>query len=237
LASETDRRFIALITLDVIEYHPRRVLEDFRRGEFDQIEIVGEADERDFFELCFQERLLEKLAASMPTARQKEEVPRWFLLAANLSLKLHLENSYAAFERVIRCGGLLSALDPAVASKHLDPQTQQILLHCQGFNHKNHYDRTTPCDGDTVRKYVKDVPDQRWLEWYNGPVQKAFQEYGFFDPQGIFIGDGSYLFVPDNPAYEGSVVLWFDEPTIRWSTINSAPSNERKPIVNAATSW
>ena len=28
---------------------------------------------------------------------------------------------------------------------------------------------------------------------------------------GIFIGDGSYLFVPDNPEYEGSVVLWFDE--------------------------
>jgi len=27
----------------------------------------------------------------------------------------------------------------------------------------------------------------------------------------VFIGDGSYLFVPDNPAYEGSVVLWFDE--------------------------
>lgn len=165
MASETDRRSIALITLDVIEYHPRRVLEDFRRGEFDQVEIVGEADERDFFELCFQERLLEKLAASMPTARQKEEVPRWFMLAANLSLKLHLENSYLAFERVIRCGGLLSALDPAVASKHLDAQTKQILLHCQGFNHKNHYDRTTPCDGDTVRKFVKDVPDPQWLEW------------------------------------------------------------------------
>ena len=30
-------------------------------------------------------------------------------------------------------------------------------------------------------------------------------------PRGCSSGDGSDLFVPDNPAYEGSVVLWFDE--------------------------
>lgn len=187
------------------------MLAAFRQGEFDQIEIIGEADERDFFELCFKEKLLERLAAPMPTARKKQEVPPWFILAANLSLKLHQENSFLAFERVVRCGGLLSALDPAIASKHLDPKTKQILLQCAGFNDKNHYERTTPCDHDTLRKYVKDVPSQQWLDWFNGPVQQTFQQYGFFDPQGIFIGDGSYLFVPDNPAYEGSVVMWFDE--------------------------
>jgi len=147
----------------------------------------------------------------MPTPRQKEEVPRWFVLAANLSLKLHLENSFQAFERVVRCGGLLSALPPAIASKHLDPQTQQILLECRGFNDKNEYQRTTPCDQDFLRKFVKDVSSGKWTAWFNGPVQRTFQAYGFFDPKGIFIGDGSYLFVPDNPDYEGSVVMWFDE--------------------------
>ena len=50
-----------------------------------------------------------------------------------------------------------------------------------------------------------------WAHWYNTEVQSVFQRYGFFDPEGIFLGDGSYLFVPDNPAYEGSVVMWFDE--------------------------
>lgn len=187
------------------------MLDALRRGEFDQIEIIGEADEREFFELGFREKILQRLAQSMPTPRAKEEIPRWFILAANLSLRLHQENSFSAFERVVRCGGLLSALDPAIASKHLDPQTQQILLECQGFNDKNHYDRRTPCDQDTLRKFVKDLTDSEWLEWFNGPVQQTFQADGFFDPRGIFIGDGSYLFVPDNPAYEGSVVMWFDE--------------------------
>ena len=128
----------------LIEHHPQRVLEAFRRGEFDQIEIIGQADEKEFFELCFQEKMLVSLAQEMPTARKKEEVPLWFVLAANLSLKLHLENSFYAFERVVRCGGLLQALPPEIASKHLDPQTQAILLECQGFNDKNHYARTHP---------------------------------------------------------------------------------------------
>jgi hypothetical protein len=197
--------------IDLIEYHPQRVLEAFRRGEFDQIEIIGQADEKEFFELCFQEKMLDALAKEMPTPRKKEEVPRWFVLAANLSLKLHLENAFHAFERVVRCGGLLSALPPEIASKHLDPQTRQILLECRGFNDKNTYQRATPCDQDFLRKFVKDVTAPQWMEWFNGPVQQVFQSYGFFDPAGVFIGDGSYLFVPDNEAYEGSVVMWFDE--------------------------
>lgn len=199
------------MNLSIIEHHPQRVLEDFRRGEFDQIEIIGQADEKEFFELCFKEKILEALAKEMPSRAKKQEVPKWFILAGNLSLKLHLENSFLAFESVVRCGGLLSALPPEIASKRLDPATQQIVLHCQGFNDKNSYDRTTPCDQDTLRKALKQVRASEWMDWYNQQVQEVFQRYGFFDPAGLFIGDGSYLFVPDNEAYEGSVVMWFDE--------------------------
>jgi len=213
--------------LEIIEHHPQRVMEAFRRGEFDQIEIIGEADEKEFFELCLREKILQVLAESMPTERKKIEVPLWFHLAANLSLKLHQENSYAAFEQVAQCGGLLSALPPELASKHLNPKTQAIEIECVGFNEKNHYPRKTPCDQDTLRKAVRDVTAAKWQEWFNGSVQQEFQRYGFFDPAGIFIGDGSYLFVPDNPAYEGSVVLWFDEHNhpVKYEELNEA---ERK---------
>jgi len=199
------------MNLNIVEHHPQRVLEAFRRGEFEQIEIIGQADEKEFFELCFKEKMLEALAREMPSARKKHEVPPWFILAANLSLKLHRKNSFLAFEEVVRCGGLLAALDPAIASKHQDKKTQDILLRCRGFNDKNHYERTTPCDQDTLRKWVKDVPAQDWMDWFNGQVQEVFVRYGFFDPGGVFVGDGTYLFVPDNPDYEGSVVMWFDE--------------------------
>jgi len=88
------------MNLEIIEHHPQWVLDAFRRGEFDGLEVVGEADERAFFELVIKEKMLERLAECMPTARQKHEVPKWFHLAANLSLKLHLENSFFAWERV-----------------------------------------------------------------------------------------------------------------------------------------
>src|SRR5712691_10301884 len=180
--------------LAFVEYHPQRVLAAFRQGEFDALEILGQADERDFFERCFRERLLLRLAEGMPSARKKQEVPNWFILAANLSLKLHQENSFLAFERVVRCGGLLAALPPDLATKHLDPVSQRWVLHCQGFNDKNSYDRQTPCHHDTLRKALKDVTAARWLQWFNTAVQSLFQQYGFFDPAGIFIGDASYLF-------------------------------------------
>src|SRR5271169_6806270 len=105
VAQTQDQTAIPLMDLAFIEYHPQRVLDAFRQGEFDALEILGQADERDFFERCFKERLLLQLAQDLPTLRKKEEVPRWFILAANLSLKLHPENSFLAFERVVRCGG------------------------------------------------------------------------------------------------------------------------------------
>jgi hypothetical protein len=175
-------------SLNLIEHHPKLVLEALRRGEFDQIEIIGQADEKEFFELCFQEKILEALAKEMPTARKKEEVPRWFILAANLSLKLHLENSFLAFERVVRCGGLLGALPPEIAAKHLNVETKELSLECQGFNDKNSYDRAAPCDQDTLRKYTKDVTAQRWMAWFNESVQQVFQSYGFLIRRGFSWG-------------------------------------------------
>ncbi|MEK7677232.1 MAG: hypothetical protein AAB676_15495 [Verrucomicrobiota bacterium] len=64
--------------LEIIEHHQQRVLEAFRSGEFDQIEIIGEGDAKEFFERCFREKILEALAGPMPMARKKEEVPLWF---------------------------------------------------------------------------------------------------------------------------------------------------------------
>lgn len=136
-------------------------------------------------------------------------------------------------------GGLLSALNPALAAKHLDPESRQVMLECTGFNLKNHYDRQSPCDQDTLRKFVQDVSAAKWQGWFNGAVQEIFQAHGFFDPEGVFVGDGSYLFVPDNPAYEGSVVMWFGltSTITRCTTINGRPRSASGRTGNGATSW
>ena len=51
-----------------------------------------------------------------------------------------------------------------------------------------------------------------------------FRDQGAFDDEGVFLVDGSYLFVPDNPNYEGSSKLRFDE---------AQPSGEQEGIRRA----
>jgi len=49
------------------------------------------------------------------------------------------------------------------------------------------------------------------MRWFGGDGVRVFQRRRAFEREGVFIGDASYLFVPDNPRYEGSVKLLFDE--------------------------
>ncbi|GFP25791.1 hypothetical protein [Candidatus Hakubella thermalkaliphila] len=62
-----------------------------------------------------------------------------------------------------------------------------------------------------MRKLSRDTDPKALLLWFNQDTLLVLREHRAFDPEGIFIGDGSYLFVPDDPACEGSARLLFDE--------------------------
>jgi len=186
------------------------VLQGLQDGEFDYIDAAGEVFEREFFEFIKARKILQRLAETYPTPRKKEEVPLWFFVASNLSMRLHGVHSFHAYPLVVSVGGMLQAFGPASGRKVTHPDTGDVTLSCEGFNQKNHYDRQTPCDQDYLRKMAKDTDAQALLNWLGGPVVRELHRQDAFDPEGIFIGDASYLFVPDNPKYEGSVKLLFD---------------------------
>jgi hypothetical protein len=188
------------------------VLEALRRGEIDALEHVSEAAEADFFRHLIRRDLLNRLAESYPSPRKKQEVPVWLYLASELSLKLHGAESYHAFPRLLRSGGLIDALGPKLGGrKTTHPETQDVTLSCPGFNRKNDYDRQTPCDQDFLRKFARDTDVDRLQAWFNRELPRCLRSLRLFDEEGLFIGDGSYLFVPDNEHYQGSDLLWFDE--------------------------
>lgn len=60
------------MNVSIVEPHPQTVLQAFRRGEFDPLEVIGQADEKEFFELCFQKKILESLAGGRVSS-----APRW----------------------------------------------------------------------------------------------------------------------------------------------------------------
>ena len=188
------------------------MLDALRNGDLDYLEHVSEAAEADLFRHLIRRQVIQRLAKSYPTPRKKEEVPVWIYLSSELSLKLHGAQGYHAFPRILRSGGLIEALGPEVGGRKTHhPETGDVTLACPGFNGKNDYDRQTPCDQDFLRKFARDTDSGRLHAWFNREVPRCLRSLGLFDPEGLFIGDASYLFVPDNDHYEQSDLLWFDE--------------------------
>lgn len=138
-------------------------------------------------------------------------MPTWFYLASNLSMRLHGVHSFHAYPYVVRCGGMLNVFGPKLAHKATHPDTGDVTLSCAGFNAKNDYQRQTPCDQDFLRKFAKDTDAEKLTRWFNRDVPRLLKQHRAFDRAGIFIGDATYVFVPDNAKYERSVRLLFDE--------------------------
>jgi hypothetical protein len=197
--------------LIVFEQDKAYVQRSLESGEIDYMEVASEGAETEFFQYLNSRGILQELADTYPLKRSKSEVPVWLYIASDLSLRLHGMQSFHGYPLVIRTGGLLNALGPQVGRKVFHPETGQITISCPGFNRKNRYDRETPCDQDFLRKVARSTPAEALMRWYNTEVPRLLKREGLFEPEGIFIGDASYVFVPDNEHYEGSVVLLFDE--------------------------
>jgi hypothetical protein len=195
--------------VDAFEHDKDAVLDDLRQGRFDYLEVASRATEARFFRHLLEQGDLRELARTYPTPRRKEEVPLWLYLASQLTLRLHGQHAYATLPYVLHCGGLRDALGPSQA-RITEPEEGVRRLRCEGYNEKNVYERTTPCDQDFVRKLAKDTAPSALVAWYGEHVARYLHGAGAFDDEGVFLLDGSYLFVPDNENYEGSSKLRFD---------------------------
>ena len=195
----------------VFENNKPFVINEFREGRFDYIELASDVAETRFFQFLFGKQVVEQLAEHFPTPRQREHVPMWMYLSSQLALRLHGQHAFHGYPLIIRCGGLLDALGPEVGRREVDATTGNMTLHCQGFNDRNLYPRQTPCDQDFLRKLARDTEPEKLQKWYNHHVARLYQRLDAYDGEGLFVADGPYLFVPDNPRYEGSCKLLFDE--------------------------
>ena len=222
--------------MDLVLFHYDQsfVLDRFREGEFDYVDGVSEVEETQFFRYIGAHRILAKLAESYPSPRRKKEVPTWMYLASNLSMRLHGVHSFHAYPYVVRCGGMVNAFGPEVAHKTRHPETKDVTLSCAGFNDKNAYDRQTPCDHDYLRKLARATLPDRLQHWFNHDVTGILKQHKAFEAEGVFIGDASYLFVPDNEKYEGSVRLLFDEHN---HPVSKEEEKELRPAQQARCQW
>jgi hypothetical protein len=197
--------------LVVFENNKPFVIDEFREGRFDYVELASDVAETKFFQFLFGQQIVERLAKHYPSPRERHHVPLWMYLSSQLSLRLHGQHSFHSYPLIIRAGGLVDALGPEVARREVDPHSGDVVLDCAGFNERNLYPRHTPCDQDFLRKLARDTQPEELEDWYNRHVAAVYRDLRAFDPDGLFMADGTYLFVPDNPRYEGSQRLLFDE--------------------------
>ena len=197
--------------LVVFENNKPWVIDEFREGHFDYVELASDVAETKFFQFLFGQQVVDRLVQHYPSPRDRHHVPLWMYVYSQLTLRLHGQHSFHSYPLIVRAGGLVDALGPEVARRQVDPASGNLTLECAGFNDRNLYPRQTPCDQDFLRKLARDTEPESLEEWYNRHVVTVYKELGAFDADGLFIADGTYLFVPDNPRYEGSQRLLFDE--------------------------
>jgi hypothetical protein len=219
--------------IDAFEEDRQAVLEDLGRGEFDYLEVASRVTEARFFRFLLEQGDLKALARTYPTPRKKEEVPLWLYLAKQITLRLHGQHAYATLPYVLHCGGLRDALGPGQVSL-TDTEDGQRRLRCEGYNAKNVYERKTPCDPDFVRKLAKDTQAPELMAWFDRDVAAYLHAQGAFDEEGVFVIDGSYLFVPDNPHYEDSDLLRFDGHN---HPVSKKEYEELSPAEREKTAW
>jgi hypothetical protein len=71
--------------LVVFENNKTYVIDEFREGRFDYIELASDVAETRFFQFLFDQGLVERLAEHYPSPRKRHHVPMWMYLAARLS--------------------------------------------------------------------------------------------------------------------------------------------------------
>ena len=112
----------------LFERDDARVLETFRRVEFDYVDAIGEVSEADFFRVITERKILDKLAQSYPSPRKRHDVPLWVYMASNLSMRFHGEHHFHAFPFLVRSSSMIEAFGPAMGHKVTHPETGDISL-------------------------------------------------------------------------------------------------------------
>ncbi|MGO8746118.1 MAG: hypothetical protein ACLQNE_09025 [Thermoguttaceae bacterium] len=74
--------------LVVFENNKPYILDEFRQGRFDYVELASDVAETKFFQFLFSQEVVNKLAAHYPTPRHRHHVPLWMYLSSQLSLGL-----------------------------------------------------------------------------------------------------------------------------------------------------
>ena len=129
--------------LVVFENNKPWVIDEFREGHFDYVELASDVAETKFFQFLFGQQVVDRLVQHYPSPRDRHHVPLWMYVCSQLTLRLHGQHITSARAQLSQlfldrsAGGLVDALGPEVARRQVDPESGNLTLECAGFNDRN----------------------------------------------------------------------------------------------------
>ena len=121
--------------MDLVDFENNKpwVIDEFRAGRFDYVELASDVAETKFFQFLFGQQVVGRLVQHDPSPRDRHHVPLWMDLCSQLSLRLHGQHSFHSYPLIVRAGGLVDALGPEVAHRQVDPESGDLTLECAGL--------------------------------------------------------------------------------------------------------
>ena len=116
--------------LVVFENNKPWVIDEFREGRFDYVELASDVAETKFFQFLFGQQVVDRLVQHYPSPRDRHHVPLWMYVGSQLTLRLHGQHSFHSYPLIVRAGGLVDALGPEVARRQVDPESGNLTLEC-----------------------------------------------------------------------------------------------------------
>ena len=93
----------------VFENNKPWVIDEFREGRFDYVELASDIAETKCFQFLFSKQLVDRLVQHYPSPRDRHHVPLWMYVCSQLTLRLHGQpTSFHSYPLIVH-GGLVDA--------------------------------------------------------------------------------------------------------------------------------
>jgi len=194
----------------LFEYEKGASPRGFRGGKFDAVEVVSEVFERDLFSSCAP-AVAHRAGRELPGLPRKGRGPVCSTRRGTLAMRLHGRHSFHSFRSWCAraaCCRSWSRKGPA----RIDPRAA-ICTWSARLQRQEHYHR---------RRRVSRLPAQDGARTTLGAPElvrlgatRPLKKRHGFDRRGHLRRRRQATCRADNPAYEGSTKMWFDEHTTR----------------------
>ncbi len=182
--------------IQILQQHPKKVLESLNRGEIEGMELAVEQITDEFMVYGLRGGLIDALSKSFPDPRKECEITVKQILSASMAGQFQDMYAISQSPYALHSPTLLAELG----------LNARVLHEGEGISRRGTGDET-PFSGDVIRKMLNDIEPYALIAWYNQFVAKAYLNQISYVPRFHILHCTDLDVNSQNQKYEGSGVV------------------------------